>query len=93
MPPTPFLVHRINDVEYARPDGTALLADLYLPEGVEGLLPTIIWIHGGGWRVGDRRLCPDLSRYFAERGYAMVSIDYRLSDRAIFPAAVMSPTS
>jgi acetyl esterase/lipase len=88
MPPTPFPVRRINDVVYACPDGNPLLADLYLPQNVLGLLPVIVWIHGGGWRLGDRRLTPDLSRFFAERRYAMVSIDYRLSDTAIFPAAV-----
>ena len=40
--------------------------------------PVIVWLHGGAWRLGDRRLCPDLSRHFAERGFAMVSVDDRL---------------
>ena len=33
-------------------------------------------------------MAPDLSRFFAERGFAMVSIDYRLSDEAVFPAPI-----
>jgi acetyl esterase/lipase len=66
--------------------GKDLLADVYLPQGLSGKLPVILWLHGGGWRLGDRRLGPDLKRFFAERGFAMVSIDYRLSGDAIFPA-------
>ncbi|MDE3196907.1 MAG: alpha/beta hydrolase, partial [Acidobacteriota bacterium] len=38
--------------------------------------------------AGDRRTGPDLSRFIAERGFAMVSIDYRLSREAVFPAAL-----
>jgi acetyl esterase/lipase len=33
-------------------------------------------------------MAPDLARFFAERGFAMVSIDYRLSDEAVFPAPI-----
>ncbi len=77
-------VEIVADLVYARPHGSPQRLDLYLPQG--GELPVIIWLHGGGWRFGDRRLGPDLSRYFAQRGFAMVSIDYRLSGEATFPA-------
>jgi acetyl esterase/lipase len=79
-------VDRIADLAYTTPGGRPQLLDLYLPQGVARPLPVIIWLHGGGWRLGDRRLAPDLSRYFASRGFAMASIDYRLSTEAIFPA-------
>jgi acetyl esterase/lipase len=76
-----------TDLIYSHAGGKPRLADLYLPK-VEGYrLPVIVWLHGGGWRFGDRRLAPDLKQ-FARRGFAMVSFDYRLSDEAIFPAAV-----
>jgi acetyl esterase/lipase len=77
-----------RDLVYGSAAGKPLLADLYMPRGTEGLAPAIMWLHGGGWRFGDRKLGPDLTRYFAQRGFAMVSIDYRLSDEAKFPAAV-----
>ncbi|WP_237720368.1 alpha/beta hydrolase [Rhodococcus opacus] len=38
-----------------------------------------MWIHGGGWRLQDQTACPDLVQHFAEHGYVMVSIDYRLA--------------
>jgi len=57
--------------------------DLYLPAG-EGPFPLIIWVHGGAWRAGSKENPPAL-RYL-EQGYAVASINYRLSQHAIFPA-------
>ena len=74
------------DLIYAEHGGTALHADLYLPRTVSSELPVIIWVHGGGWRFGNRRVGPDFTRCFAASGFAMVAVDYRLSDSAIFPA-------
>ncbi|WP_462409518.1 alpha/beta hydrolase fold domain-containing protein [Neobacillus sp. Marseille-QA0830] len=76
----------IEDLEFAAPDGKPSLLDLYLPIGMDRPAPVIVWLHGGGWRVGDRKLAPDLRVRFAEHGFAMASIDYRLSSEAIFPA-------
>lgn len=82
-------VSKHADLVYSSMHGRELLADLYLPEGAKTALPVIVWLHGGGWRLGDKRLGPNLSRFFAERGFAMVSIDYRLSGEALFPAQVI----
>jgi acetyl esterase/lipase len=84
----PCEVTRINDVQFASPEGVDLLADLYLPQDLGYPAPVVLWLHGGAWRFGDRRLAPDLSRFFARAGFAMVSIEYRLSTQATFPAAV-----
>ncbi len=65
-----------------------LCADLYLPQPGAAPSPVIVWVHGGGWLFGSRRAAPDLSRFFASRGFAMVTVDYRLSNRAIFPAQI-----
>lgn len=82
-------VKLIEGEVFSNVGGKPRLADVYLPVGVEGKIPVVLWVHGGGWRFGDRKLAPDLSRYFAQRGFAMVSFDYRLSDEAIFPAQVI----
>ncbi|WP_404900548.1 alpha/beta hydrolase [Priestia filamentosa] len=81
-------VEIIHDLIYACPNGQPLLADLYLPKNRKESIPVIIWLHGGGWRFGSRKLGPDFSEYFTKRGYAMVSIEYRLSGEAIFPAPI-----
>jgi len=83
-----FPVSCVTDLVYSAANGKPLAADLYLPLGAEGRLPVILWLHGGAWRFGDRKLGPDLARYFAQTGFAMASIDYRLSTDAIFPAQI-----
>lgn len=81
-------MNTVLDVIYASPDGQDLKADLYLPVSGDTLPPVILFLHGGGWKFGDRTLAPDLARYFAREGFAMISIDYRLSGQAPFPAAI-----
>src|ERR1035438_8305255 len=59
--------------------------DLYLPrEGKD--LPLIINIHGGAFRGGDKAM--DVPLDYLARGYAVASINYRLSQDAIFPAQI-----
>ena len=52
--------------------------------------PAIFFIHGGGWWTGNKRghWCPELMKMFALHGYVTLSVDYRLSDIAPFPAQV-----
>ena len=81
-------VERIPDLVFAHPGGHPLHADLYVPGDRATALPVIVWLHGGGWRFGDRRTGPNLSRFSAECGFAMVSVEYRLSRQAQFPSQV-----
>jgi len=60
--------------------------DLYVPEKAEGALPLIVWIHGGGWQGGSKERCPALP--LVSKGYAVASINYRLSQHAKFPAQI-----
>ncbi|MHB1080783.1 MAG: alpha/beta hydrolase fold domain-containing protein [Prosthecobacter sp.] len=62
--------------------------DLYLPEKAEGPLPLIIWVHGGGWQNGSKDGCPPLRTGYVAQGYAVASINYRLSGHAVFPAQI-----
>lgn len=81
-------VRVVADQVYSHVGGRERLADLYLPVDAESPVPVVIWLHGGGWRYGDRRLAPDLAQFAQQSSLAVVSIDYRLSDEARFPAAV-----
>jgi acetyl esterase/lipase len=59
--------------------------DLYLPPGCSGGgIPLVVWIHGDDWRSGSKSPCP--ITWLVEKGYAVASIGYRLSDAALFPA-------
>jgi acetyl esterase/lipase len=63
--------------------------DVYLPDEGEGLFPVILSIHGGAFKSGDKgdgQVTPMLEGL--KRGYAVVSINYRLSGEAIWPAQI-----
>jgi acetyl esterase/lipase len=83
---TPPGVHAIREIEYAKPGGKPVLLDLYLPEKAADPLPLVVWIHGGAWRGGSKEGCPALR--MVARGYAVASLNYRLSQEAIFPAQI-----
>ncbi|QDT42574.1 Carboxylesterase NlhH [Gimesia alba] len=78
-------IQRINDIEYATTPEQRLLLDLYLPEGVKHP-PLLVWIHGGAWRAGSKDNMPltDL----VQNGFAVASVEYRLSPVAKFPAQI-----
>lgn len=84
--PSTFTVHR--DVEYARPGGLPQRLDLYIPDGA-GPWPLLVWVHGGGWSGGDKALNQAGAQVRqASRGYAVASVNYRLSGVAAHPAQV-----
>jgi acetyl esterase/lipase len=77
----------MKTVAYSSPGGKDLLADLYLPQGLRKPAPVIVSVHGGGWLRGSR-VDAGLKQHFAERGFAMASIDYRLTPSIQFPSNV-----
>ncbi len=75
----------IRDVEFAHAGGAALKLDLHLPPG-RLRPPLIVWVHGGAWRSGSKTDMP-LAK-LVEEGYAVASVNYRLSTQAKFPAQI-----
>ena len=75
-----------RDLVYERVNGAVLTLDLYCPEKVSGSLPVIVWIHTGGWSKGRKERCPAVA--LVQDGYAVASIDYRLTSTAPFPAQI-----
>jgi acetyl esterase/lipase len=70
---------------YATVDGHELKLDLIRPVTVENP-PLLVWIHGGAWRAGSRENPQVLE--LVNMGWAIASVDYRLSPVAKFPAQV-----
>jgi len=75
----------IRDIEYARIGEQVLKLDLHRPDK-RSRSPLIVWVHGGAWRSGSKSNMP-LTK-LVEEGYAIASVDYRLSTQAKFPAQV-----
>ncbi len=88
-PEAPEGVAVIRDVEFKQTDSDPLLLDIYLPEGNDKPLPVLMYIFGGGWVTGNKH---QLAWYnlqnLAQHGFAVVSISYRWSSVAKFPAQI-----
>ena len=88
--PLPEGTQAYRDVHYG-PHETRNVYDLYVPkpagEAKEAKpLPLVIWIHGGGWQNGGKGGGPATA--LLEQGFAVATINYRLSGDAIFPAQI-----
>lgn len=71
---------------YAQRGGSNLTLDLFKPDPTGSFLPTILFLHGGGWSAGDRTIIEPVALAQIARGYALASADYRPSGTAIWPA-------
>ncbi len=73
-----------TNLVYAQTGDRKLLVDIYLPaDNPEPYL--IVWVHGGAWHSGSKENPPT---GLLEKGYALASVDYRLSVEAPFPAMI-----
>lgn len=88
-PPAPRELHDLpyRTGEAADPAKHAL--DLYVPDG-PGPHPVLVFVHGGGWRVGDRTwgTYEATGRRFAARGFLTVIVSYRIAPEHRHPALV-----
>jgi len=87
------------DLQYRTVDGVdpnLLSLDLYEPVRAAGCgpAPLVVWVHGGGWAIGDKRnQLADKVALFAAEGWVFASVNYRLtpSEPTTDPAAVRYP--
>ena len=83
-PFTGLLLHSLeaepdSTVTFEEVDGQKLSAYVYMPSGSSDSAPVIMYIHGGGWIQGSAANLGHDMRWFADRGYLVVSVDYRLA--------------
>ena len=77
---------KLTDIPYATVAGHDLLLDLYLPSDRTHPAPLVIFVHGGAWRSGSKQRMPLTA--LVRDGFAVASVDYRLSPVAQFPAQI-----
>ena len=65
-----------------------LKLDLYHPGKAKAPVPLLIYFHGGGWVVGNRRLIESFFVDQVKRGYALASVSYTLAQKAAWPAQI-----
>ncbi len=84
--PLPDNVKEYKDIVYKTVENKDLKLDIYHKKNISDATPLIIFIHGGAWKKGDKHdYWPYLIPY-AEKGYITATIQYRLTDVAIYPA-------
>ena len=81
--PPGVVVHQ--DLAYVSNGHPRQKLDLFLPSA-SAKLPLIFWVHGGAFRLGSKEDGVPLD--FLNAGYAVASINYRLSQHALFPAQI-----
>ncbi len=70
-----------RDVPYTQPAHERQTLDIYAPtQGTNH--PIVVWIHGGGWRRGDKANVQRKPQALVERGFVFVSVNYRLAPQA-----------
>jgi len=81
------IVRDLPYVEGPEADPRKHKLDLFLPKGKKSF-PVVFFIHGGGWRSGDRKLYGNFGRIFAKNGVGAVIISYRLTPPVTHPAHI-----
>jgi acetyl esterase/lipase len=73
------------DVAYGSTSPEQVL-DIWLPDDATGPAPLVIYVHGGAFKVGDKAMVGNKVQPLLDAGYAVASVNYRLSGEATFPA-------
>ena len=94
LPRVPDGVSVLRDVPFARRDGRVLAVDIYRGSRHVGRRPGLVFLHGGGWVLGDKReqglpLC----NHLASLGWVCANANYRLSPGATYPDHVEDATN
>lgn len=85
----PSSVAEERDIAYCNTGTRDLKLDVFYPKiQPRKSLPAVLIIHGGGWRSGDRSQHVPFAQKLAERGFVAITVEYRLSTEALYPAAV-----
>jgi arylformamidase len=66
-----------KDVVYTEPASLLHSLDVYASPSAKNA-PVVFWIHGGGWQGGDKSDVTEKPRFFVEKGFVFVSVNYRL---------------
>lgn len=66
----------LKDVAYAEPKNARHTLDVYSPADAKNR-PIVFWIHGGGWKRGDKSSVGKKPHGFVEKGFVFVAANYR----------------
>jgi acetyl esterase/lipase len=76
------------DLVYKKSNARELHLDAFYKKQ-NAMQPAVILIHGGGWKSGNKSQMQLLAQEIASKGYSCFAVEYRLSDEAKYPAAIL----
>ncbi|WP_336759110.1 alpha/beta hydrolase [Paenibacillus sp. USHLN196] len=82
-------ITHVADVPYADEGRNDSTLDIYYPSVTTEILPVVLWVHGGGWVLGDKEDIADYAIQLAEQGYVVVSMNYALAPDTKYPIPVI----
>ncbi|WP_240935679.1 alpha/beta hydrolase [Hymenobacter sp. HDW8] len=89
QPAFPSTIQARRNLTYCTVGGRPLQLDIFYPKAKRSQgYPAVLLIHGGGWSSGDRSHHAPMAQQLAAKGYVTVTVEYRLSPEARYPAAV-----
>lgn len=74
-------------IVYSKVEGRELHLDAFVQKK-DGRHPTVLVVHGGAWRSGNRKQLAGYAVSLAQRGFNCFAIDYRLAPKDKFPAQI-----
>src|SRR5207245_9166745 len=83
--PADILVER--DIPYVEPKNQRQILDVYRPAASKDL-PVVVWVHGGGWQVGDKTEVAHKPLAFTRSGLVFVAVNYRFLHNVTVDALV-----
>jgi len=88
QPAVPQEIEEIKNIEYKNVKGKSLQIDMYKPRKLTEKVPLLVFIHGGGWKGGDRADYKVYLLPFAKKGYITATVSYRFVNDSPYPACV-----
>jgi len=78
-----------RNLTYCTGDGQPLTMDLYFPSHPATIpMPTVVFVHGGGWEIGEKDTPDEIAPEMIGRGYVVAAINYRLAPQYRWPAQI-----
>ena len=87
-PAIPADIEEIKNIEYKNINGKSLQLDIYKPKNINSAAPLLVFIHGGGWKGGNRADYLVYLLAYSRRGYITATVSYRLLKDSPYPGCV-----
>ena len=91
-PAIPEDIEALKNIEYKSINGKSLQLDIYRPFNIVKPAPLLVFIHGGGWKGGNRADYLVYLLSFAKKGYITATVSYRLLKDGPYPACAIDIT-